>query len=205
MAELQRNIFYFSRTHQIKFLISLWSNPCYSWSPPPPLLLRLAPWVRHDSRATAAARITPKTSAARRASVRETGWPLLLHTPNHISGNFLPRQGQPCMTPEIGADQNLCVKTKRPATDLVTLPENKCPVIHLFSCCMEKSIQKNQHPPGCVFVVSQHAATWKASFFYALWLYRWLWVYLSWPLLQGLSVILIQSLLQLSAACRQVT
>lgn len=46
------------------------------------------------------------------------------------------------MTPEIGGDQNLCVKTKRPTTDLVTLPENKCSVIHLFSCCMEKSIHK---------------------------------------------------------------
>lgn len=54
-------------THQIKFFISRRSTLMWTWHAKahgPPVLLTSGPWVRHDSRATAQTRITPKTSAA---------------------------------------------------------------------------------------------------------------------------------------------
>lgn len=115
-----------------KFLYSLVPTKSNSLSPsgaicvtheaPPPPLLASGLRVRHDSHAKAAARITPKTSAAPLMPPWERLWSLMRPcTLNHISGKILARQANHAWKAEIVQDHHLCVTRKRPSSDLETL------------------------------------------------------------------------------------
>lgn len=87
----EKHFFLFSSTNQIKFLISLWSNLCDSWTPPSPTYVwpLSEAWQPCHSRG----QDNPKDVSSLLMPPWERLWSLLqLCTLNHISGNILPRQ-----------------------------------------------------------------------------------------------------------------
>lgn len=135
----EKHIIIFSSTNQIKFLISLWGNLCDSWTPSSftyvwPLS---EAWQPCHSRG----QDNPKDVSSPLKPPWERLWsPLQLHTHKPHQWKHSAQTGQPCMTPEIGQDQNLCVKTKRLTADLVILLREYA-VFHFCGCCVKCKAQ----------------------------------------------------------------
>lgn len=144
---------------KLKFLCSLSPTKLNSLSPSGALYVNMThkiplpvltsgPWVRLDSRATNPGQVNPKDVSKTPSCLRERDSARCCSSSAlcTTSVETFCQTGKPCMQPEIGRDQDLCVKTKTPNSDVHVAPRK----IATFRTDMENAQHKWAHGWVCV-------------------------------------------------------